>query len=83
MLMLINLLFIGQQIDNSKPSSNATVVETLLQNGTLAIQVDKFDTGSGVNKIDVFQMIGMHTPDAIYVFQSIVPIIATTQILPL
>ena len=62
MLFKILLLYFGYQIDNSKPSSNATVVETLLQNGTLAIQVDKFDVGSGVKKIDVFQMIGMHTP---------------------
>ena len=47
------------QIDSSKPSSNSTVVESLLHNGTLAIQVDKFDTGSGVGKIDVYQLTGM------------------------
>ena len=47
------------QIDSSRPSSNSTVVDSLLQNGTLATQVDKFDTGSGVGKVDVYQLNGM------------------------
>ena len=34
------------------------MVESLLQNGTLAIQVNKFDTGSGVRKVDVYQLAG-------------------------
>lgn len=46
------------QIDNSKPSSNSSIDDSLLQNGTLAIQVQKADTGSGVNYVDIYQMTG-------------------------
>lgn len=46
------------QIDNSKPSSNSSIDNSLLQNGTLAIQVQKTDTGSGVNYVDIYQMTG-------------------------
>ena len=55
----INKKNITGQIDSSKPSSNSTIVETLLQNGTFAIQVEKFDTGSGVSKVDVYQITGV------------------------
>ena len=48
----------NSQIDNSKPSSNSTIESTLLQNGTLAVQVEKADTGSGVNYVDIYQMTG-------------------------
>ena len=46
------------QIDSSKPSSNSTIEDTLLQNGTLAVQVQKADTGSGVNFVDIYQITG-------------------------
>lgn len=46
------------QIDNSKPSSNSSIDDSLLQNGTLAIQIQKSDTGSGVNYVDIYQMTG-------------------------
>lgn len=55
----VTLLCVLLQIDSSNPSSNSTVVDSLVQNGTLAIQVDASDTGSGINKVDVYQLNGM------------------------
>jgi len=46
------------QIDSSNPTLNITVVPDLLNNGTLALQLHKFDTGSGVEGVDIYQLTG-------------------------
>jgi len=45
------------QIDSSNPTMNLTVIPDLLSNGTLALQLHKFDTGSGVDGVDIFHLI--------------------------
>ena len=47
------------QIDSSIPTLNLTVLPDLLNNGTLALQLHKFDTGSGVDGVDIYQLTGV------------------------
>ena len=42
------------QIDSSNPTLNLTVLPDLL-----ALQLHKFDTGSGVDGVDIYQLTGM------------------------
>ena len=46
------------QIDSSNPTLNLTVIPDLLNNGTLALQLHKLDTGSGVDGVDIYQLTG-------------------------
>ena len=48
------------QIDSSNPTLNLTVLPDLLNNGTLALQLHKFDTGSGVDGVDIYQLTGSY-----------------------
>ena len=38
---------------------NLTVIEELLDNGTLAVRLHKVDDGSGVQEVDIYQLTGM------------------------
>lgn len=51
-------IFMSFQIDSSNPTLNLTVIPDLLNNGTLALQLHKLDTGSGVDGVDIYQLTG-------------------------
>ncbi|XP_041361873.1 uncharacterized protein LOC121377841 [Gigantopelta aegis] len=41
-------------IDSSAPSANLTLVDDLVKEGTLAVNINKFDNGSGVRSVDIY-----------------------------
>lgn len=47
------------QIDGTNPILNLTVNETLLDAGTVAVDLCKSDIGSGVASVDIYELIGI------------------------
>ena len=47
-------IFFSLQIDSALPSANLTLVDDLVKAGTLAVNINKFDNGSGVRDVDIY-----------------------------
>ena len=55
------MMFFCSQIDGTNPILNLTVNETLLDSGTIAVDLCKSDVGSGVASVDIYELIGTTT----------------------